>query len=60
MNFRLMNFRLNAFVSPGVNSRGEFIVPSHGALRRRLGDKNLSNSEYKMAELTSNEGYKQF
>jgi hypothetical protein len=27
----------NAFVSPGVNSRGE-LVPSHGALRRRLGD----------------------
>jgi hypothetical protein len=29
----------NAFVSPGVNSRGE-LVPSHGASRRRLGDKN--------------------
>jgi hypothetical protein len=28
----------NAFVSPGVNSRGE-LVPSHGASRRRLGDK---------------------
>jgi hypothetical protein len=28
----------NAFVSPGVNSRGE-LVPSHGATRRRLGDK---------------------
>jgi hypothetical protein len=27
----------NAFVSPGVNSRGE-LVPSHGASRRRLGD----------------------
>ena len=27
------------FVSPGVNSRGE-LVPSHGASRRRLGDKN--------------------
>jgi hypothetical protein len=29
----------NAFVSPGVNSRGE-LVPSHGASRRRLGDYN--------------------
>ena len=28
----------NAFVSPGVNSRGE-LVPSHGTSRRRLGDK---------------------
>jgi hypothetical protein len=28
----------NAFVSPDVNSRGE-LVPSHGASRRRLGDK---------------------
>jgi hypothetical protein len=28
----------NAFVSPGVNSRGG-LVPSHGASRRRLGDK---------------------
>jgi presenilin-like A22 family membrane protease len=27
----------NAFVSPGVNSRGE-LVPSHGATRRGLGD----------------------
>ena len=27
----------NAFVSPGVNSRGE-LVPSHGASCRRLGD----------------------
>jgi hypothetical protein len=27
----------NAFVSSGVNSRGE-LVPSHGASRRRLGD----------------------
>jgi hypothetical protein len=27
----------NAFVSPGVNSRGE-LVPSHGASRRQLGD----------------------
>ena len=27
----------NAFVSPGVNSRGE-LVPLHGASRRRLGD----------------------
>jgi hypothetical protein len=27
----------NAFVSPGVNSRGE-LVPPHGASRRRLGD----------------------
>jgi hypothetical protein len=30
----------NAFVSPGVNSRGE-LVPSHGASRRRFGDKSL-------------------
>jgi hypothetical protein len=30
----------NAFVSPDVNSRGE-LVPSHGASRRRLGDKNI-------------------
>jgi hypothetical protein len=28
----------NAFVSPGVNSRGE-LVSSHGALRRRFGEK---------------------
>jgi hypothetical protein len=35
----------NAFVSPGVNSRGE-LVPSHGASRRRLGDHCLlTNSE---------------
>jgi hypothetical protein len=34
----------NAFVSPGVNSRGE-LVPSHGASRRRLGD-NLLKNEY--------------
>jgi hypothetical protein len=32
----------NAFVSPGVNSRGE-LVPSHGASRRRLGDKQFTN-----------------
>ena len=30
----------NAFVSPGVNSRGK-LVPSHGASRRRLGDKKI-------------------
>jgi hypothetical protein len=30
----------NAFVSPGVNSRGE-LVPSHGASRRRLGDEHI-------------------
>jgi hypothetical protein len=34
----------NAFVSPGVNSRGE-LVPSHGASRRRLGDKIILNDE---------------
>jgi hypothetical protein len=35
----LMNFRLGyAFVSPGVNSRGELVPASHGASRRRLGD----------------------
>jgi hypothetical protein len=28
----------NAFVYPGVNSRGGGLVPSHGASRRRLGD----------------------
>jgi hypothetical protein len=33
----------NALVSPGVNSRGE-LVPSHGASRRRLGDKELFTS----------------
>jgi hypothetical protein len=32
----------NAFVSPCVNSRGE-LVPSHGAWRRRLGDKYKTN-----------------
>jgi hypothetical protein len=32
----------NAFVSPGVNSRGE-LVPSHGASRRRLGDNTYHN-----------------
>jgi hypothetical protein len=31
----------NAFVSPGVNSRGE-LVPSHGASRRQLGDNVIS------------------
>jgi hypothetical protein len=31
----------NAFVSPGVNSRGE-LVPSHSASRRRLGDDGRS------------------
>jgi hypothetical protein len=30
-------YSANAFVSPGVNSRGE-LVPSRGASRRRLGD----------------------
>jgi presenilin-like A22 family membrane protease len=30
----------NAFVSPGVNSRGEF-VPSHGASRRRLRENKI-------------------
>jgi hypothetical protein len=35
----------NAFVSPGVNSRGE-LVPSHGASRRRLGD-NISTAIFK-------------
>jgi hypothetical protein len=35
-NWRTLDFA-NAFVSPGVNSRGE-LVPSHGASRRRLGD----------------------
>jgi hypothetical protein len=39
-NWWTLNFA-NAFVSPGVNSRGE-LVPSHGASRRRLGE-NLSN-----------------
>jgi hypothetical protein len=33
----------NAFVSPGVNSRGE-LVPSHGASRRRLGDKSKTSN----------------
>jgi hypothetical protein len=33
----------NAFVSPGVNSRGE-LEPSHGASRRRLGDYTCSRS----------------
>jgi hypothetical protein len=37
MNSLTLDFA-NAFVSPGVNSRGE-LVPSHGASRRRLGDK---------------------
>ena len=32
----------NAFVSPGVNSRGE-LVPSQGASRRGLGDKVIMN-----------------
>jgi hypothetical protein len=32
----------NAFVSPGVNSRGE-LVPSHGASRRRLGEKLIQH-----------------
>jgi hypothetical protein len=35
----------NAFVSPGVNSRGE-LVPSHGPSRRRLGDELLLNVFY--------------
>jgi hypothetical protein len=35
----------NAFVSPGVNSRGE-LVPSHGASRRRLGDKMFQTSQF--------------
>jgi hypothetical protein len=35
----------NAFVSPGVNSRGE-LVPSHGASHRRLGEyKYLNQSQ---------------
>jgi hypothetical protein len=34
----------NAFVSPGVNSRGE-LVPSHGASRRRLEDYCSLNSD---------------
>jgi hypothetical protein len=38
----------NAFVSPGVNSRGE-LVSSHGASRRRLGDKLSSISSSKAA-----------
>jgi hypothetical protein len=29
----------NAFVSSGVNSRGELVPSSHGASRRRLGEK---------------------
>jgi hypothetical protein len=33
----------NAFVSQGVNSRGE-LVPSHGASRRRLGEKQDARS----------------
>jgi hypothetical protein len=35
----------NAFVSPGVNSRGE-LVPSHGASRRRLGDNKYEGKLY--------------
>jgi hypothetical protein len=35
-----------AFVSPDVNSRGE-LVPSHGASRRRLGDKRVIMDDYK-------------
>jgi hypothetical protein len=33
----------NAFVSLGVNSRGE-LVPSHGASRRRLGDNHYCHA----------------
>jgi hypothetical protein len=36
----------NAFVSPGVNSRGE-LVPSHGASRRRVGDYLTERSLFK-------------
>jgi hypothetical protein len=39
----------NVFVSPGVNSRGE-LVPSHGASRRRLGDKILKAAGYTINE----------
>ena len=39
LNWIYLDFA-NAFVSPGVNSPGE-LVPSHGASRRRLGDKSL-------------------
>ena len=44
-NFPAAFASANAFVSPGVNSRGE-LVPSHGASRRRLGDKfqSMNNS----------------
>jgi hypothetical protein len=34
----------NAFVSPGVNSRGE-LVASHGASRRRLGENTRAQLE---------------
>jgi hypothetical protein len=40
---------VNAFVSPGVNSRGE-LVPSHGASRRRLGDKHASGTKLRFSE----------
>jgi hypothetical protein len=48
----------NAFVSPGVNSRGE-LVPSHSASRRRLGDnryKDLISTNYQRQLLTINNG----
>ena len=43
-----MNFKLRyAFLFPGVNSRVE-LVPSHGALRRWLGDKCKMEDETPM------------
>jgi hypothetical protein len=46
----------NAFVSPGVNSRGE-LVPSHGASRRRLGDKRCRNELNKIIKATKVQFY---
>ena len=45
-----MNFRLRyAFLFPGVNSLAE-LVPSHGASRRWLGDKNKLNHIIKITK----------
>jgi hypothetical protein len=42
----------NAFVSPGINNRGE-LVPSHGASRRRLADYRYKQQMYNIANFNN-------
>jgi hypothetical protein len=56
-NWWILDFA-NAFVSPGVNSRGG-LVPSHAASRRRFGDKErvINTDHYFLHEVNHKTGH---